>query len=132
MKVNFDKTILMHRRGDPSVIKALKEFVDYTKESVRYLGVFVGDEKNAQEKNDKKFRERIISTIGKVQRSRSLSIQQRLLVLNALLTSKSPFFSKTAFISENFLIEMKKSVLKAFKNRIFSKIDLIAPTNLGG
>eukprot|EP00121_Abeoforma_whisleri_P015934 Awhi_evm1s14649 len=55
MKVNFDKTILMYRGGDTPMIKTLKQFVDYTKGNVRYLVVFVGDEKDAQEKNEKNF-----------------------------------------------------------------------------
>eukprot|EP00121_Abeoforma_whisleri_P007423 Awhi_evm2s6778 len=100
MKVNFGI-----QEVTTPVIKSLKEFVDYTKDSVRYLGVFVGNERNSQEKMKKKFREKIIFTIGKVQRSRSLSIEQRLLVLNALLTSESQFFFKSCFISEKFLIE---------------------------
>ena len=61
-----------------------------------------------------------------------MSEYERLLILNSLIISKSQYILENCYISNACLTELQTTIEKAFKNSIFSQIDLNCPTNLGG
>eukprot|EP00121_Abeoforma_whisleri_P011868 Awhi_evm1s10952 len=95
----------MHRRGDPPVIETLKKFVDYTKEIFAILEFLLAMKKMHSKKTGEN------------------SAKESFLLLVKL---NAPVLSQ--FNSDCLSL---MCYWPAFKNRIFSKNDLIAPTNRG-
>eukprot|EP00121_Abeoforma_whisleri_P011768 Awhi_evm1s10862 len=86
MTLNLEKTLLLHNDDTfPDVPLLLKKnIVNFTIKCVKYLGIFVGNESEALKHNESVLERKIMSTFGKVNRSKSLSIEERIQVLNSL------------------------------------------------